>query len=159
MFNRIVTAEGKEIVINYSLIEIIENGRLIMSSGESIYITNELTQDIIRAVIPPTKKEIKEEAKSDDLFEFFTQLHTLTGGKGQPIFNSVRQKKLKDLITKHKMTREQLVKAATNIGQDDFLQGKDGANTKRYGDIDYLLRVDKAMKWAEVEPKKKRGMF
>lgn len=159
MFNRISTFEGKEIVINYDQIVIIENGNLKMSNGDSIFISPELTQEIISVVIPPTRKEVKEAAKDDDLFEFFSELHTLTGGKGTPIFNGVRQKKLKDLLSKHKMTREQLIKAATNIGQDDFLQGKDGTNTKRYGDIDYLLRVDKAMKWAEVEPKKKKGMF
>jgi hypothetical protein len=56
------------------------------------------------------------------------------------------------------MTKELLIKAATNIGKDAFLQGENDRN-KRFGDIDYLLRPDKAAKWSEDQAEKKKGMF
>ena len=50
---------------------------------------------------------------------------------------------------------QKIIKAATNIGQDKFLQGEND-NHKRYGDIDYLLRPDKAAKYAEIDTTQKR---
>jgi hypothetical protein len=104
------------------------------------------------------KAEVTEDNK--DLVDLFDQLHVLTKGKGKPIFNVKRQNQLKFLLDPKKgnMTKEQLIQAATNIGKDAFLQG-DNESKKRYGDIDYLLRQDKASKWAEATPEKKKGMF
>jgi hypothetical protein len=106
----------------------------------------------------PKEKQTKSDKVNKELEDLFTQLHKLTGGKGKPVFSLQREKKLNDLLTKHRMTKEQLIKAATNIGKDDFLQGQNDSN-KRYGDVDYLLRPDKAAKWAEDQTEKKKSMF
>lgn len=141
--------------INTSLIESFDEVGVCLVSGTIITITMEDYKILTDKLLPKERKAIK---KLDiDLSSLFDELHQLTGGKGKATLTPVREKKLKELITKHKMTPELLKKAATNIGKNDFLQGANDSNT-RYGNIDYLLRPDKAAHWSEVEAKKK-GMF
>ena len=127
--------------------------------GSTNYSISRGDYDKLKAVFTPKPRRVKNSEVDTNLQQFFMKLHRLTGGNGTPVFNPAREKKLKDLMSKHKLTEEMLVKAATNIGNDEYLQGEND-NKKRYGDIDYLLRPDKAMKWAEANPvSKKRGMF
>lgn len=141
--------------INTSLIESFDEVGVCLVSGTVIAITNEDYKILTDKLRPKERKAVK---KIDiDLLALFDQLHSLTGGKGKATFTPIREKKLKELITKHKMTPELLKIAATNIGKNDFLQGSNDSNT-RYGNVDYLLRPDKAAHWSEVQDKKK-GMF
>jgi hypothetical protein len=109
--------------------------------------------EAVEAKLSPKKKTVTKTAEA--LPEFLNELHKLTGGKTQVILTPQRYKKMTTLL--QTMTREQLITAATHIGKDAFLQG-DNENKKRYGDIDYLLRPDKAARWAEYnsndKPKK-----
>lgn len=152
--------ELEKFVVNTSLIESFsEDGIWFTGSDQFVHISSD-DYNRLRQKTLPSPRKIKNAEVNTDLQDFFMKLHRLTGGNGTPVFNPAREKKLKELMTKHKLTEEMLVKAATNIGEDPYLQGKDPNNTKRYGDIDYLLRPDKAMKWAEANPvSKKRGMF
>ena len=122
----------------------------------------ELEDDSLRELsmaIAPKDRQTKSNNADPELEALFVQLHKLTKGRGKPTFSLQREKKLKELLGKHRMTKEDLVKAATNIGNDEFLQGDNDRN-KRFGDVDYLLRPDKAAKWAdESNEKKKKGMF
>lgn len=125
--------------------------------GQGLPLTTEDYQLLLSTLLPKETK-VKDLSPKPELLELFEHLHALTGGKGQAVFSLGREKKLKELLTKHRMTKELLIKAATNIGKDAFLQGENDAK-KRYGDIDYLLRPDKAAKWSEERTEKKKGMF
>ena len=143
-------------IINTDQIATIEEDYIVVGMAKVTVSKDEL-QKVLDAVMPRTRKT-KDVAPKNELNILFDELHTLTGGKGKAVFSLNREKKLNDLITKHRLTPEILKVAAENIGKDAFLQG-DNDSKKRYGDIDYLLRPDKAAKWSEVVVKRKRGMF
>ena len=110
--------------------------------------------------ISSKSKGVKNKEPDQELLSLFNELHRLVKGKGKVTFTGIREKKLKDLLDpkKHRMTKEDLIRAATNIGNNEWLQG-DNPNGIRYGKIDFLLRPEKAQQYAEVEEKKKKGMF
>lgn len=143
-------------IINTDQIATIEEDHIVVGMAKVTVSKDEL-QKVLDAVMPRTRKT-KDVAPKNELNILFDELHTLTGGKGKAVFSLNREKKLNDLITKHRLTPELLKVAAENIGKDAFLQG-DNDSKKRYGDIDYLLRPDKAAKWSEVVVQRKRGMF
>lgn len=143
-------------IINTDQIATIEEDNIVVGMAKVTVSKDEL-QKVLDAVMPRTRKT-KDVAPKNELNILFDELHTLTGGKGKAVFSLNREKKLNDLITKHRLTPELLKIAAENIGKDAFLQGENDSK-KRYGDVDYLLRPDKAAKWSEAQPQKKRGMF
>lgn len=143
-------------IINTDQIATIEEDYIVVGMAKVTVSKDEL-QKVLDAVMPRTRKT-KDVAPKNELNILFDELHTLTGGKGKAVFSLNREKKLNDLITKHRLTPEILKVAAENIGKDAFLQG-DNDSKKRYGDIDYLLRPDKAAKWSEAVVQRKRGMF
>ena len=143
-------------IINTDQIATIEEDYIVLGMAKVTVSKDEL-QKVLDAVMPRTRKT-KDVAPKNELNILFDELHTLTGGKGKAVFSLNREKKLNDLITKHRLTPELLKIAAENIGKDAFLQGKNDSK-KRYGDVDYLLRPDKAAKWSEVVVQRKRGMF
>ena len=127
------------------------------NNDRSKSISAEEYKKLLGAVLPK-EKIINNNAPKSELLELFEKLHKLTGGKGNTVFTLGREKKLSELMSKHRLTKENLIIAATNIGNDAFLQG-DNDNKTRDGDIDYLLRPDKAAKWSEEQTQKKKGMF
>ena len=143
-------------IINTDQIATIEEDYIVVGMAKVTVSKDEL-QKVLDAVMPRTRKT-KDVAPKNELNILFDELHTLTGGKGKAVFSLNREKKLNDLVTKHRLTPEILKVAAENIGKDAFLQGENDSK-KRYGDIDYLLRPDKAAKWSEVVVQRKRGMF
>lgn len=143
-------------IINTDQIATIEEDHIVVGMAKVTVSKDEL-QKVLDAVMPRTRKT-KDVAPKNELNILFDELHTLTGGKGKAVFSLNREKKLNDLITKHRLTPEILKVAAENIGKDAFLQGENDSK-KRYGDIDYLLRPDKAAKWSEAVVQRKRGMF
>lgn len=150
-----VTTHAKQTPkINVENINVIIDSQVHFSGG----LVLELTPDSIKeleVIIAPKDRNGKTDKADPKLLELFNKLHVLTKGKGKPTFSLQREKKLKDLLGKHRMTEEQLIKAATNVGNDKFLQG-DNDNKKRYGDVDYLLRPDKAAKYADLDIKEER---
>jgi hypothetical protein len=157
MFIDVTTHADQKPRINVNLITAIIDHQVHFSGGLVLDLDDESMKAVLLAT-EPKEKQTKSDKVNKELEDLFTQLHKLTGGKGKPVFSLQREKKLNDLLTKHRMTKEQLIKAATNIGKDDFLQGQNDSN-KRYGDVDYLLRPDKAAKWAEDQTEKKKSMF
>lgn len=158
MFIELSIHEAKNpIQINITNISTINGCVVKMNNCDILTLTDESLHELMLTIAPKEKK-IKNHEPDKELLELFNELHKLTGGKGKTVFSLNREKKLKDLVTKHRMTADMLKKAATNIGKDAFLQGEND-NKKRYGDIDYLLRPDKAAKWSEDQKEKKKGMF
>jgi len=149
--------EPHEIKINIDQISYIDDGTVFMSNGKTLLLSVKSLSELDQHMFP-TKRTKKDNEPKSELLELFEQLHKLTGGKGNTVFTLGREKKLGELMSKHRLTRENLITAATNIGQDAFLQGAN-ENKKRYGDIDYLLRPDKAAKWSEEMLQKKKSMF
>lgn len=159
MFINVTTHADQKPKINTDLIVAIMDKQVHFAGGLALDLDDESIEKVHNIVSRGRNKaEVTEDNK--DLIDLFGKLHTLTGGKGKPIFNVKRQNQLKFLLDPKKggMTKEQIIQAATNIGKDAFLQG-DNDSKKRYGDVDYLLRQDKASKWAEATPEKKKGMF
>lgn len=148
-------AGDKDILVNTDHVSIIyPTEHAVRVDGIELTLSKELFGELLKKMFP-TRKEVAKE--NVELAEFLNQLHTLTGGKAKAILTPQREKKLTTLLKS--FDKEQLITAATNIGKDEWLQGEND-NHKRYGDVDYLLRPDKAAKWAEVNPAdKKRKMF
>lgn len=157
MFITIKNSADHDVHINFDHIVLLDGDILRMSGGNNI-VLEPISHAIVKSLMFPVKKTAKVAEANSELNELFDNLHKLVGGKGKAVFTLQREKKLKELLTKHRLTPENLTTAAINIKNDAFLQG-DNDNKKRYGDIDYLLRPDKAAKWAEEQEKKKRGMF
>jgi hypothetical protein len=159
MFIQVENHEGQKPKINTDQIVAIIEKNVYFSSNLVLEVTDKSLEKL-HSVTSRGRNKAELNDDNKDLVELFSRLHKLTGGKGKPIFNVKRQNQLKFLLDPKKgnMTEEQLITAATNIGKDAFLQGEN-ENNKRYGDIDYLLRQDKASKWAEATPEKKKGMF
>jgi hypothetical protein len=159
MFVKLSVKELKEpALVNIENISSIYGSVVKMNNGDMITLDKDSLHELLMNIAPKEKQAKNTEPKAE-LLELFEQLHRLTGGKGKAVFSLGREKKLTELLTKHRMTKELLIRAATNIGKDDFLQCGNDSN-KRYGDVDYLLRPDKAAKWSEDQiEKKKTGMF
>lgn len=157
MFLEIEKTNGSKAIININQIVLFDAPNLFMTNGHE-YEVGTTSEYEIKQIMFPKKYTKVDKGPDNDLLELFEDLHKLTGGKGKAVFSFNREKKLKELLGKHRMTEVLLRRAATNIGNDAFLQGDNDAK-KRYGDIDYLLRPDKAAKWAEEINKKKKGMF
>jgi hypothetical protein len=134
------------------------NGPVVKMSNQDIITLKADSLHELLMVVAPKEKQIKNKNPKKELLELFERLHKLTGGKGKTVFSLGREQKLTELLTKHRMTPELLTTAATNIGNNAFLQGENDSKT-RYGNIDYLLRPDKAAKWSEVMIEKKKSMF
>lgn len=148
----------ERMIVNTSFIDTFADKHLTLTGCDSeVAISAQDYQLLLTTLLPP-KRNVKDRGPKTELLELFEQLHKLTGGKGKTVFSLGREKKLNDLLTKHRLTKENLITAATNIGNDTWLQGEND-NHKRYGDVDYLLRPDKAAKWSEEQHKKQRGMF
>jgi len=145
------------ITVNTQNIDAFTPEKIFFSSGKTMEIDETGYKKLYEKLVPRTRKT-KDVAPKNELNILFDELHTLTGGKGKAVFSLNREKKLNELLTKHRLTPELLKTAAKNIGKDAFLQGEND-NKKRYGDIDYLLRPDKAAKWSEEQEQKKKGMF
>ena len=158
MFTELTTDKDYKVKVNLAQVCLIDGSTLLMSNGESVTLSSESMYEL-EQLTAPKNRQTKSNNADPELEALFVQLHKLTKGKGKPTFSLQREKKLKELLGKHRMTEEDLIKAATNIGNDEFLQGDNDRN-KRFGDVDYLLRPDKAAKWAdESNEKKKKGMF
>ena len=158
MFTELTTDKYYKVKVNLAQVCLIDGATLLMSNGESVTLSSESMYEL-EQLTAPKNRQTKSNNADPELEALFVQLHKLTKGKGKPTFSLQREKKLKELLGKHRMTKEDLIKAATNIGNDEFLQGDNDRN-KRFGDVDYLLRPDKAAKWAdESNEKKKKGMF
>lgn len=158
MFIEVTTTADQKPKININQIVAVIEKQVHFASGLVLDLSDESLKEV-EAAIAPKDRNGKSDKVNTELLELFNELHKLTGGKGKPVFSLQREKKLQDLLTKHRMTKEQLTKAATNIGRDKFLQG-DNDSKKRYGDVDYLLRPDKAAKYADLDlTEEKKKMF
>lgn len=157
MFLKLLNTSNEEVKLNPMQIAFYSDSHVTFSNGLTMEFPAEAIKEIDKAVLPRTRSK-KDNAPKSELNELFDELVKLTGGKTRAIFTPAREKQLDELMTKHRMTKEDVIRAATNIGKNEWLQGKNKQKT-RYGDIDYLLRSDKAAKYASEEAENKRKMF
>lgn len=155
----ILNLEGETvtILINTLAISYIEKNYVYFNDGKMFELTQESLKQIKLAVAKKSKK-IKNNDPDKKLQQLFNELHELTGGTGKVVFSLSREKQLKALLDQERFDEDSLRKAAKNIGEDAWLQGEN-PNNKRYGDVDFLLREDKASKFSSDQFKKKKGMF
>jgi hypothetical protein len=148
-----IRSESTLVKLNTDFITLLypEDKLVVLLSGTELNLSDDDYTEVERTLFPTRKVVAKDD---EELAEFLTGLHKLTGGKGPALLSPKRKKALQDILKIPNMTREKLITAAMNIGKDEFLQGKNDHN-KRYGDIDYLLRPDKAVKWSEYKSAKK----
>lgn len=130
-----------------------EQHTLTLSSGDHMKLSEKDYGEVEATLFPKRKKYSSDDT---EIAAFLNELHRLTGGKNEAILTPQRKKKLLALL--QSMTKEQLITSATNIGKDAFLQGENDRH-KRYGDVDFLLRPDKAAKYAEVDENKRKKLF
>lgn len=157
MFIQLLVNEAKEPVnINISNISSINGNVIKMNNCDILTLTDESLHDLLLSIAPKARK-VKNNEPSEELLELFNKLNSLLK-RDKTKFTLQREKKLKELLNKHRISEEDLIKAATNIGNNEWMQGKNDRKTV-YAKIDYLLRPDKAIEWAEREPEKKKGMF
>ena len=133
------------------------NGNVVKMSNNDIIVLEPDSLKKLKLAIAPKSKGVKNNDPDDELLDLFNTLNSLLK-RDKAKFTLQREKKLKELLSKHRLDKEDLIKAATNIGNSDWMQGKNEQKTV-YAKIDYLLRPDKAQEWAEREPEKKKGMF
>lgn len=154
--------ENSVVKINTDFITLLypENKLVVLSSGNELALSDDDYEELHNTMFPTRKKVAKDDTK---LAELLNKLHRLTGGKNDAILTPQRKKKLNDLIigmtpqgtNDTQVAIEKIIIAATNIGRDKWLQGENEAH-KRWGDVDYLLRPDKAAKWAEQKSEDRR---
>lgn len=84
--------------------------------------------------------KIHEKQTEEELLSLLKQLNRLTGGKtDNVILNDYRKKRLKALLRPGEFTKDQLLLAAKNLGNNAWMQGEND-NKTRYGTVDYLIR-------------------
>lgn len=145
-----------DITININQITYTKGNIINLSSGGSFELSDAHMARVETVMFP--KRKVQSHEPDAKLLELFEKLHKLTGGKGRAVFSLDRENKLKALLTKHRLTESDLIKSATNIGNNEWLQGQNDKKV-RYGTIDYMLRPDKASQYAEEQIVKKKGMF
>lgn len=147
-----VKIRGKTAKINSDHISVLlpEDHGIILSNGDREALSLDDYNEIEAALFPKRKKVAGVNSEKAELLQ---KLHTLVKGKSAVIPTPERIQKLNKLLLT--FSEDQLITAATNIGNDKFLQGENDRNT-RYGKIDFLLRPEKAAQWAEFKPEDKR---
>lgn len=157
MFIELNVAESKTpIQINIHNISSINGNVVKMNNCDIITLSDESLHNLLLTIAPKARK-VKNKEPNNELLELFDKLNSLLK-RDKTKFTLQRENKLKELLNKHRISEEDLIKAATNIGNNEWMQGKNNNKTV-YAKIDYLLRPDKAIQWAEREPEKKKGMF
>lgn len=155
MFIKLSTAERIEpIVINTTQIVEIDGSVISMSNGNSHDLMKHSLQELTDSIFGDVTASPKATEHTSNLLN---DLNKLVGGRGEARPTTDRKARLKSRLKD--FTEDDLKLAATNLGNDEFMQGANDSN-KRYGTIDYLLRTSANVnKWLEEQPQKKKGMF
>lgn len=154
-------ADGALVKLNTDLIsELYPDLKVVkMASGSEINLID-LEYNRVETKLFPKRKTV---AKDDtELHAFLSQLHQLLGNKGTVALTGDRRAGLEKLF-KDGFTRDQIILAATNIGQSEWMRGKNDRNTV-YAKVDYLFRKSDGQtyninKWQEVREKKQKPLF
>lgn len=151
----------KPVRINITNISSINGHVIKMNNCDILTLDDESLEKLIHLVDPEQEEyELPSQvnSKPSELSTLLTQLHKLLGGRGEAKFTTDRKARLTTRLKD--FTTEELILAASNLGQDEFMQGANDSG-KRYGTIDYLIRTSANInKWLEDQPEKKKpSMF
>lgn len=150
-------------VINTNFIEIFDENAIYFHDVKSPFPIHEADYIRLKGILVSDESFISDTVsvevkhRPSELGTFLTQLHQLLGGRGEAKLTTDRKARLTTRLKD--FSKEELVQAATNLGNDEFMQGGNDSG-KRYGTIDYLLRTSANVnKWLEDQPEKKKSMF
>lgn len=142
--------------INANNIDIIFDNAIGIG-GQIVLLTNGSLEKVKLAALPK-KRERKSDEPAGERADFFRELNELTGGGPRVIFSKAMQSRLSARLEEG-IAKEDLIAAATLLGQDPWWQGENDKNT-RYGTIEWLLRnSENVQKALAIKPQKKKGMF
>jgi len=148
--------EEKPLLVNTNQIAFIAEKFVHMSNGAYFELVEDSMKELQDSIFGD-KWEQASPAATEKTASLLNELHKLLGGRGEAKPTTDRKARLKSRLKD--FTEEELKLAATNLGNDEFMQGAND-NNKRYGTIDYLLRTSANVnKWLEETPQKKKGMF
>lgn len=155
MFISLQTEQLNIIKVNTSQIAWIDGEKVTMSNGLTIALAEKAVKELEESLYGPASEA--SPAASEHTSNLLNELSKLCGGRGDAKPTSDRKARLKTRLKD--FSEDDLKLAATNLGNDEFMQGAND-NGKRYGTIDYLLRTSANVnKWLEEQPQKKKGMF
>lgn len=157
-----ITFDGEDPVkVNTDFVTVIypKDKKVVLSCGTQI-IFDEKSYSKLEAKMFAKRKVV---AKDDtELYEFLNKLHQLLGNKGSISLTGDRRKGFEKLFADG-FTKEQIITAATNIGNSEWMRGKNDRNVV-YAKVDYLFRKTDGQtwninKWQEAQVKKPKKMF
>lgn len=156
MFINVETNAENMVSLNTSQICYLDGNNAQMSNGFTVFLTDKSLKEVQDSLFGDVAEP--KNGASEHTVQLLNELYKLCGGKGEAKPTSDRKARLKSRLKD--FSEDELKKAATNLGQDDFMQGENDSN-KRYGTLDYLLRTSANVnKWVEDQPQKKKpGMF
>lgn len=145
-------------IINTNRISYLTDSKIIFDDKTSLDISSDDYQRLVKELVPEFEHKITQ-SKTSELATLLNTLNKLVGGRDKAKLTSDRKRKLKKLLTEDEFTEEELIIAATGLGNNAFMQGENDSDT-RYGTIDWLLRnPEHVNRFLEQQPKKKKGMF
>lgn len=136
-----------------------ESKTIVLTTGTAL----PLSEDDYKAVDAKMFATRKKAAKDDtELHDFLNQLHVLLGNKGSIALTGDRRKGIEKLL-KEGFSKEEITIAATNIGNSEWMRGKNDRSVN-YAKIDYLFRKSDGTtwninKWQEAKEKKTNKLF
>lgn len=155
MFIKVTNTSDEEVAVNtYHIVSVYKN-QIGLASGISIDLTEESIKEVNENIFgEETNSNPKATQHTASLLN---ELNRLVGGRGDAKPTTDRKARLKSRLKD--FSEEELKIAATNLGNDEFMQGANEQG-KRYGTIDYLIRTSANInKWLEEQPQKKKGLF
>lgn len=151
LFSSVVSGENDEHIVHYFRLKDGSEHELSKDGFAKLHKALIECEETLEELPLPTN------IKPSDTGVLLNQLHALLGGRGDAKLTTDRKARLNTRMKD--FSKEELIIAATNLGNDEFMQGGND-NGKRYGTIDYLLRTSANInKWLEEQPEKKKGMF
>lgn len=147
-------------IININQVSRIRHRTVYFNGGDTLDITDEELQFLTDELFPsyePIDTQTQT-TKPNEASTLLNTLNTLLGGRGEAKLTTDRKARLNTRLKD--FTPDELIRAAKNLGTDEFMQGAND-NGKRYGTIDYLIRTSANVnKWLEDQPKQKqKSMF
>lgn len=143
-------------IVNTNRISYLNNNKIIFDGYTIIEISEEDYNLLVGELVVSVEFGEKPSRPSQHS-ELLNTLNTLLGGRGEAKMTTDRKARLTSRLKD--FSADELIRAATNLGNDEFMQGANDTG-KRYGTIDYLIRTSANVnKWLEDQPQKKKGMF
>lgn len=160
-----VKKEDAVVKINTDFIIMVDEKQkaIMLTSGNMVHLSDDQYDVIYSKLFTTRKPKTKDDT---EMYDFLNELHNLLGNKGRVSLTGDRRRGLETLF-KEGFTKEEIITAAFNIGQSDFMRGKNDRKTV-YAKVDYLFRKSNMKngdptwninRWQEGKQKKQNNLF